>query len=474
MSTGYFAVAETKDSEDLRGLVEQINPSEILVPHRVELDLGDRELRELDALSFDEVLGLRVLINHFQVRDLSGFGIDNEGHMIGAAAAALCYAQSAHQQSLDFIESLQRFSHQLTLQMDAPTRRNLEIDTKIWSDATGGTLFDTVNFSSTPAGARLLRNWLNEPCTDLTVVLNRLDVVGAIDEHNSADVFAALLKPLGDVQRSVTRVALRTATPRDLVRIETAIRTFYELQTKIEQLGVESEINYFATVPHLTKLSDLIGAGIVDNPPVSTREGGVIEDGFDQELDELRKVGRSEAHFLQELENEERERSGISTLRVGFNRVHGYYIETSRALSSQVPDHYVRRQTLKNVERFVTPKLREFEERYLLSESQTLEREKELYEQILNQVSGLSSELRKLADILARVDVLTGFALAKREYGWVRPQFTDRSLLEIEEGKHPVMAAKANHAFVPNSIKFDEFSRMLVITGPNMGVSRLT
>ena len=214
---------------------------------------------------------------------------------------------------------------------------------------------------------------------------------------------------------------------------------------------------------------ELIDRAIVDNPPVTARDGGVFKLGFNADLDKLRQIRDNESEFLTELENRERERTQISTLRVGFNRVHGYYIEISRAQASKVPSEYVRRQTLKNSERYITPELREFEERFLTAESEALALEKELYAELVQEISKESQKLRQLAEVLSRLDVLNSLAKASQQYNFVRPQFTTESVLKIEDGKHPILATRAEHEFVPNSIELDKFRRMLIVTGPNMG-----
>lgn len=469
LSTNSFKVATVKTRTELKSLLEQINPTEIVIPEDANLELDGRDFRELDPLRFDDHLGLAALKRHFQTQDLTGFGISSDSSTIGAAAAALSYAQDAYRQSLEFIQSIQQHHDDQTLQLDAQTRRNLEIDIKIGSDQFAGTLYDTINFTATPMGSRLLRHWLHEPSTDTTVVFERLNVVEALMDYQFLDLIYQQLRPLGDVQRTVTRLAMASATPRDLMRVSTAIYSFQELQPTIQTLSVASEWNNFEAVPDLTDTMRLIDRAIVDNPPISSRDGGVFKPGFNADLDKLRQIRDNESEFLSELEDRERERTQIPTLRVGFNRVHGYYIEISRVQASKVPSEYVRRQTLKNSERYITPELREFEERFLTAEAEALALEKELYVELVQEISKESQKLRQLAEVLARLDVLNSLAKASHEFSFVRPQFTTESSLKIDDGKHPILATRAEHEFVPNSIELDKFRRMLIVTGPNMG-----
>ncbi|MXZ44274.1 MAG: DNA mismatch repair protein MutS [Gammaproteobacteria bacterium] len=469
LSANSFRVATVKTRSELQSLLEQINPTEIVVPEYENLKFSGWKSRELDPLRFDDQLGFAALTRHFQTQDLTGFGIANDSCTIGAAATALSYAQDAYRQSLDFIQSIQQYLDHQVLQIDAQTRRNLELDMKIGSEQVSGTLYETINFTATPMGSRLLRHWLHEPSTDTSAVTERLNVVEALIDHQFLDLIYQQLRPLGDVQRTVTRLAMAAATPRDLARVSAAIYTFQELQPTVKTLSVESESNNFEAVPDLTDTMQLIDRAIVDNPPVTVRDGGVFKPGYNAELDKLRQIRDNESEFLDELEDRERERTQIPNLRVGFNRVHGYYIEISRAQTSKVPSEYVRRQTLKHSERYITPELREFEERFLTAEADALELEKQLYTGLVDELSNESHKLRQLAEVLSRLDVLNSFAKASHEYSFVRPQFTTESVLKIESGKHPILATKADHEFVPNSIELDKFRRMLIVTGPNMG-----
>lgn len=469
LSTSAFKVQTVKTRAELQSLLEQVNPTEIIVPEYAKFELAGWDFRELDPLRFDDQLGLVALTRHFQTQDLTGFGITSDSCTIGAAAATLSYAQDAYRQSLDFIQSIQLHYDRQTLQLDAQTRRNLEVDVKIGSDHVEGTLYHTINFTATPMGSRLLRHWLHEPSTDTNVVSERLNVVESLIDHQFQDLIYDQLRPLGDVQRTVTRLAMVSATPRDLVRVSAAIYCFQELQPTVKTLKVTSEWNTFESVPDLTDTMQLIDRAMVDNPPVTARDGGVFKPGFNADLDELRQIRDNETEFLGELESRERERTQIPTLRVGFNRVHGYYIEISRAQSSKVPIEYVRRQTLKHTERYITPELRDFEERFLTAEADSLALEKQLYAALVQEIAQEAHKLRQLAEVLSRLDVLNSFARASHEFNFVRPQFTTESVLKIEAGKHPILATKAEHEFVPNSIALDKFRRMLIVTGPNMG-----
>lgn len=469
LSDGRFHVSTTQRQDELSALIEQIQPAEILIPDGLGLEIDHKQVRAQDPMRFDRVLAEQKLKSHFKVHDLSAFGMKDHESLAGAAAAALSYAQDACRKSLDFIQSIQQYSNRKVLQMDVQTRRNLEIDQHFQSTFTDGTLYDVVNFTSTPMGSRLLHHWLHEPSTDPLLISERLDLVEAVLDHQLDTELTKVLQPVMDVQRIVTRLAMKSASPRDMVRIGIAVDAFNQTGALVRKLNIEVENVRFDTVADLTPIRSVLARALVENPPIITRDGGMIAEGYNAELDELRQVRANESDYLRNLERRERERTGFTNLRVGHNRVHGYYIEVSRVHSEKVPTDYVRRQTLKHSERYITTELQELQERILNSEERSLRLEKQLYEDLVDQVAVYSSDLRKLAEVLSRIDVLNGFARAAVEHTLVRPQFSDKSVLHIEDGRHPIVAAKLKYQFVPNSINLDEYRRMLLITGPNMG-----
>jgi len=469
LSTGNFTIAQAKESAELQTFIDQVQPTEIIVPERANFTSDEHKIREVDPLQFDELLGDQLLKTHFDIGDLRAFGFNDDPKLVGAAAAALQYVKRAAQQSLEFIQSIQEYSNNRILQMDTQTRRNLEIDSQLSSASYGNTLFDVVNFTVTAMGARLLRQWLNVPSTDSTVIGSRLDLVSGIQAHNLTQDIADTLRPVKDLHRIVSRLAMRNATPRDLIRIGEAIHAFYQVQKQITNLNLGEEEKRFASVTDLSHVRELIERAIVSNPPVTIRDGGVIAEGYHAEIDELRKLRTNESELLQEIEKREQQRTGIDKLKVGFNRVHGYYLEASRLKAEEIPEDYVRRQTLKHTERYITTELKEFEERILSAETELLSLEKSLYVELVDELAQSVPELRQVADVLSRLDVLNGFAQAAVQHNLVRPEFAERHVLHIEDGRHPIVAAKLKHQFVPNSISFDNTKRMLIVTGPNMG-----
>ena len=473
LSSAHFEVNEYKNISEIQTIMGYINPSEIIVPDGLKLDhFSDHPIKSVDRLYFDSLEGRHILNRHFSVSNLNGFGIDSLDLGIGTAAAALRYAQEAQCQPLKFIQSIHKTSDQARIQIDSHSRRNLEIDQRLGESGTENTLYDTFNLTSTPMGSRLLRSWLIAPLTDQTETSERLDFVQSILSSDSMVDMNTVLKTFGDMQRIVTRVHIGTANPRDLARLRVGLNNLNELHRIIHDLDEygDSEKRRFNSLPSTIAIKEKLTAAITENPPATIRDGGMIANGFDDELDELRNLTSNAAEYLRSLESREKDRTGIGTLKVGYNRVHGYFIEVSRSSSnSELPMEYVRRQTLKNTERYITPELKTFEEEALTSQSKALKREKILYEELIEELQRSGEQLRLVADMVARLDVLTAYASAAHDYKLVRPKFISEPLINIEEGRHPVVSNRLKTSFVPNPTIMDDSRRMLIITGPNMG-----
>ena len=473
LSSAKFEVNEYETISDLEILTGHIHPSEIIVPEGLTFDnLPNYPLKRVDGSYFDLFEGRRLLNEHFSVSNLGAFGIESLELGIGTAAAALRYAQEAQCQPLNYIQSIQKTSTEDRIQIDSHSRRNLEIDQRLGDSGTENTLYEAFNLTSTPMGSRLLRSWLVAPLTDPIVVSERLDFVQSILSADSISDMKSVLKPFGDMQRIVTRINIGSANPRDLARLRLGLASLDGLNRLIGKLDqyADAEKYRFDSLPSTKSIEEKLAAAIVEDPPATTRDGGMIADGFDNELDELRDLTANSAEYLRSLEDREKDRTGISTLKVGYNRVHGYFIETSRSSSNaDLPLEYVRRQTLKNTERYITPELKIFEEKALSSQTKALQREKALFEELIQELQVAGDQLRVVAEMVARLDVLTAFGNAAQEYNLVRPIFVSDPLIRIEDGRHPVVSNQIKTSFIPNSTILDETRRMLIITGPNMG-----
>ncbi len=470
LSTGRFRVLEICGEEALTGELQRLNPAETLY-HESIYHPGittRRGARSQPAWEFDTPSARRALNAQFQTHDLQGFGCESLDLALGAAGCLLQYVKDTQRGNLPHIRSLQQESRADSVILDAATRRNLEID----SNMNGGqdnTLLSVMDRSETAMGSRLLRRWLHRPLTDIEILRTRHAAIAALCTTYRYEAVRNALKPIGDMERILTRVALRSARPRDLTRLLSSLQALPGLRAELS--GSDSpllrELNERAgQFPDLCALLEL---AIIENPPVVIRDGGVIAGGYDAELDELRAISSNAGDFLLEIEQRERQATGISTLKVGYNRVHGYYIEISRAQSDKAPAAYIRRQTLKNAERFITPELKTFEDKALSSKSRALSREKQLYEELLERLNEHFSPLQDSAAAVAELDVLANLAERADNLDLCQPEFCEEQVFEVIAGRHLVVEQVLDEPFIANDTFLNEQRRMLLITGPNMG-----
>lgn len=471
ISSGRFTVSELDDLEGLQGELQRLQPAELLIsedfPYQDILD-GYTGIRRQGPWLFESDTARRVITQQLQVRDLTGFGCEDLTLAICAAGCLLQYAKETQRTALPHIRKLSRERREEAVILDATSRRNLEIDTNLMG-GTQHTLAWVMDRTATAMGGRQLRRWLNRPLRDITVVEQRQQAVSALLDGFHYEPVHDLLKSIGDIERILARVALRSARPRDLARLRDAFMTLPDLQNALTPVSSHHVVKLATTISEYPELASLLERAIIENPPVVIRDGGVIREGFDEELDELRNISENAGQFLLDVETRERERTGISTLKVGYNRVHGYYIEITRAQSGQAPVDYIRRQTLKNAERFITPELKEFEDKALSAKSRSLAREKALYDDVLEAVAAELAPLQDAAQALAELDVLSNFAERATSLRFNAPEFSDTPGFDIEEGRHPVVEQLLSDPYVPNDLLMDQQRRMLVITGPNMG-----
>ena len=490
LSSGEFNVVELTDPEALTAELERSQVSELLYPsgddfrsasekrrshsHKTKptdtmpipdwLDKSHSRVR--DALDFDYDLARHTLLEHFETHDLRAFGCEEMPAAICAAGAVLKYAKATQRQSLSFIDNIHVHHLDENIALDSYSRRNLEIDQRL-DGSQDATLYSVMNTTQTPMGARCLRTWLNAPSRRRAEVLQRQRLVIELQENYVDEQLGPQLKVLGDMQRILTRLALRSISPRDFDRLRTALSSIPLIRSSLAAL--ENAAFLLQRIPPFPDQLELLTRAIIPAPPMLIREGDVIAPGYDPELDKLRSLREHAGEYLRELELRERERTGLSNLKVGYNRVHGYYIETSRHLKIELPVEYVRRQTLKNAERYITPELKRFEDEALTSKSRALLREKYLYEQIIDLVQPSLDKLRQSAAALAELDVLNCFAERARSLDLNPPELVDEPGIQITEGRHLVVEHIQSEPFIPNDLDLNNDDRMLMITGPNMG-----
>ncbi len=468
---GRFVINEVRGTEALLGELERLRPAELLIDETLTIELpipaGCASSRH-PPWEFDLDNARRNLARHFGTKDLTPFQCESMDTALKAAGCLLQYAKDTQRSELPHIQSLQVEQQQDSVVLDAATRRNLEIDRNL----AGGrqhTLMAIIDQCATSMGSRLLQRWLHRPLRDFEQLRQRQQAIASLIDQYRFEAIHDQLKLIGDQERILARVALRSARPRDLARLKDGLLRLPELQTGLATISSPLLENLSVTISEFPRLGELLDRAITDNPPVVLREGGVIAEGFDSELDELRNLGANAGQYLVDLETREKSRTGISTLKVGFNRVHGYYIEISKAQSESAPADYIRRQTLKNAERFITPELKEFEDKVLSARSKALTREKQLYDELLETLAGQLAPLQASAAALAELDVLTNFAERALNLDYCQPTLVAQPGITIEQGRHPVVEQVLSGTFVPNDVMLDDQCRMLVITGPNMG-----
>lgn len=471
LTSGRLSLMELQGREALEAELERLQPAELLISDTAE-GLSFLENRpglcRRPAGCFDLERSRRALCRQFKVRDLAGFGCEDMKLGLAAAGCLLHYTRDTQRSALPHLQPPKVERREEAIILDAASRRNLELDTPLLG-AQEHTLVSLMDTSATPMGSRLLKRWLQRPLRDRAVLQLRHCGVGALIAQQRYEPVHTALHAIGDMERILARIALRSARPRDLAQLRTALGKLPELQRLIQDIDSPLLRSLAAQISAFPELHTFLAEAIIESPPLLLRDGGVIARGFDPDLDELRNIGRDAGQFLINLEARERQRTQIPTLKVGYNRIHGYYIEVSRSAADRVPADYHRRQTLKTTERYLIPELQALENRVLSAAERALTKEKALYEQVLDRLIAQLPALQQSSAALAELDVLTTFAERADTLHFNPPELTATPGLHIEAGRHPVVERIQDTPFVPNDLLVDENRRMLIITGPNMG-----
>ncbi len=470
ITSGSFRVMETASEEAVLGEVQRLNPRELLLSeeHSWPDAIGKRRgVNRQPPWCFDLDSARTLLTRQFATKDLSGFGCDHLGIAIEAAGCLLQYVRETQRTDLPHLRAMGVERREDTVVLDAASRANLEISINM-NGGKDNTLMAVMDTTATAMGSRLLGRWLNRPLCNLERLEKRQQAIGELAQQYTYEMLTPILRNIGDIERILARVALRSARPRDLARLRDALSALPELQNHL-QADSALLIDLAERIGTFPEEVALLQSAVIDNPPVVIREGGVIATGYDSELDELRALSENAGGFLLDLEKRERERTRLSSLKVGFNRVHGYFIELSRREAEEAPVDYIRRQTLKNTERFITPELKEFEDKALSSKSRALSREKILYEELLEKLNVNLGRLQECATAVAELDVISCLAERSHALNLCCPTLTEQAGIHIHEGRHPVVEQVLDVPFVANNLDMDDKRRMLVITGPNMG-----
>jgi len=471
MTSGRFVLTEPQTQEQLLAELQRLTPAELLYPESFDqFDLIEnyKGLRRRSDWEFDLDTANSLLNQQFGTKELSGFGVADKQLGLAAAGCLFQYVKECQRSALPHIRSILCESSATGVILDAATRRNLELTMNL-QGGSENTLSSILDKSATPMGSRLLKRWIHFPLRDIEVLTNRHN---AIDDILNTDLqfdLFSLLKHLGDIERIVSRIALRSARPRDFARLRNALQQLPDLQDMLKSHNTGYLHTLASNSQPIPSIQTLLERALVENPPVLIRDGGVIAPGYHQELDVLRDLSDGATDFLAQLEAKEKQRTGIQSLKVGYNKVHGFFIEISRSAANDVPDDYIRRQTLKNNERFITDELKQHEVTVLSAQSKFLALEKRLYEQLFDQVLPELEKLQQLAQAIAELDVLNTFAERSITLNYAKPTLSVEPGINIEAGRHPVVEQMTQEAFIANPVALASSRKMLIITGPNMG-----
>ncbi len=471
MASGRFLLSELEDIVALEAELARLKPSELLIPDTLSLDSAQLDcscIRTRQDWEFDLDTAVSLLKKQYSVASLLAFGCDDHPTALRAAGCLLQYARDTQRNDIPHLQAIRAESPKDQVVLDSPTRKNLELDTNL-QGGRENTLVEVLDQCSTTMGSRLLIRWLNRPSRDIQLLQGRQNSIATLQENWRYETLSEALKAIGDIERILARVGLRSARPRDLTRLSAAIDVFPELNRLLLATKSKELSKIAKRISEYPELQDLLHKALIDNPPMTVRDGGVLANGYDQELDELRAIRTNAGEFLVQLEERERSETGISTLKVGYNRVHGYFIEISKSQSDKAPVTYQRRQTLKNAERFITPELKEFEDKALSAKSRALAREKLLYDELLELVAEPLQQLLGSSEAVSEIDVLANLAERAHSLNYVRPILTDKPGIQIIDGRHPVVERVSRNPFIANNCELNVDRRLLIITGPNMG-----
>ena len=470
MTSGRFLMTELPSKEAVSAELQRLMPAEILYPEdfaHAQILNNYKGLRRRPVWEFELVTAKTLLNRQFGTQSLEGFGVEQAEVGLCAAGCVLHYAQETQRTALLHVQSIQLQQNSETVLLDAATRRNLEL-TQNLAGGTEATLAAVLDKCVTPMGSRLLKRWIHQPIRDLNKLQKRQDVIATLQESGLIESLQPCLQQVGDMERILARVALRSARPRDLTRLRTALAQIPILVNYAQnQTACLSQM--MAQLADFSELQSLLERAIIDNPPQLIRDGGVIAEGYHAELDEWRQLSAGATQYLEQLEIRERESTGIDTLKIGFNAVHGYYIQISQGQAHKAPIHYVRRQTLKNAERYIIPELKTYEDKVLKAKGASLALEKQLYDALFDVIMPHLAELQLAAMVLAELDVLTNLAERAQTLNYVRPTFSPQRGVQIKGGRHPVVEQMITDPFIANPVYLNAQRHLLIVTGPNMG-----
>ena len=471
ITSGRFQLTEPETEEAMAAELQRTSPRELLFPEDFEpvnLMASRSGNRRRPIWEFELDTAKQQLNKQFGTRDLVGFGVENAKLGLCAAGCLIQYVNDTQRTALPHIRSLTFDRQDHSVILDAATRRNLEI-TQNLSGGLTNTLAEVLDKTATPMGSRMLKRWLHQPMRCIDTLNQRLDAIAQMKDLTLYAELQPVLKQIGDIERILARLALRSARPRDLARLRHAMQQLPELAEVLNSLSHPYLVKLAQYAAPIDSVCELLERAVKENPPVVIRDGGVIAQGYDAELDEWRDLADGATEFLNKLEREERERHAIDSLKVGYNAVHGFFIQVSRGQSHLVPPHYVRRQTLKNAERYIIPELKEHEDKVLSSKSKALAIEKKLWTELFDLLMPHLEQMQNLASSVSQLDVLQNLAERADCLDYCRPTLAQQPGISIQAGRHPVVEQVMDEPFIANPVELNASRKMLIVTGPNMG-----
>ncbi len=477
LSTGEFFTANVPNLKALRNEMARLNPSECVVPESLlvnkeiinQIKNSNCYVNTIEDYYFRSEKAREILLNHFNLHNLEAFGLEDKKLNLSACGALLHYLTTTQKNSLSHIKKISFHRSQETMALDAGTLRNLELAKNIRDGSARGTLLGVLDKTCTVMGARLLKKWLYAPLLQKKAIEKRLDAVGELSQNVIArEEIKNILQEINDLERLISRVNYGNANPRDMLALRNSLSRIPGLKEKLSGFqGSPGELlREINTMNDFGELSSLLAAAIREDAPVTVREGSMIKSGYHQELDQLHSLQQNSRQYLQALEQKEQQRTGISSLKIGYNQVFGYFIEVTKKNVPLIPSDYIRKQTTANGERYITEELKREEEKILGAEEKIVELEYALFQELLQKIAAKTEEIQHAAGRIAVLDVLCSLATAAMEQNYSRPELVEQPVIQIKNGRHPVIE-KIESSFIANDLRLDQME-MLIITGPNM------
>ena len=475
ISTGEFALSQISKN-DLDSLLQSLQPSEILVQKKLKKSLppilASYNITFMDDWIYEGDYGYKLLIDHFKTHSLKGFGVDDLEIAHTAAGSLLHYMMETQKSSLGHLKRLYGYENSDYMSLDGSTKRNLELTSTMMEGGTEGTLVSILDDTVTAMGGRLLRKWIMRPLKKLNPINERLEAVVWLKEHHDRrGDLREEMEQIGDLERLISRVSVGRTNARDLKQLELSLAQIPRVKTGLSSIDIPLIKSVNSRLKLLIEVQERIRMALVEDPPASIREGGMIADGFNEDLDELREISRNGKKYIARIKDQLARDSGIPSLKIGYNKVFGYYIEVTNTHKNKVPEHFIRKQTLVNSERYITPELKEVEEKVLSAEDKSKTLEGEIFEELRLYVAEFADEVQQIAQAVAELDCLQSFAEVAFRNSYVRPNVTEGDVIDIKKGRHPVVekSLPAGEPFIPNDIYLDNTEyQILMITGPNM------